>query len=168
MKNLVFCSKSLKNLALHKNLETLFVFSYSKSSGNLSLERLVQLPITLDWLVIGFDPCRHFNLEKTFFFGGRAFWNLAVNESVLFPIKVYPLEMFTRGSMFWRFHVAWATPLGDVHVDGMVKLYDLRSIQMHCIDYDSRGPKSGWFGLVSITFWWEKSRHNKWWEIIWL
>jgi len=47
-----------------------------------------------------------------------------------------------------RFHVAWATPLGDVHVDGMVKLYDLRSIQMHCIDYDSRGPKSGWFGLV--------------------
>ena len=21
---------------------------------------------------------------------------------------------------------------------------------MHCIDYDSRGPKSGWFGLVSI------------------
>ena len=47
-----------------------------------------------------------------------------------------------------RFHVAWSSPLGDVHVDGMVKLYDLRSIQMHFMDYDSRGPKSTWFGLV--------------------
>ena len=53
-----------------------------------------------------------------------------------------------------RFHVAWSTPFGDVKVDGMVKLYDLQSIQMHYIDCDDHGPKSNWFGLVDhrITY----------------
>jgi len=47
-----------------------------------------------------------------------------------------------------RFSVAWTSPRGDIHIDAKVKLYDMRSVQVHCLDYDSRGPKSGWFGLV--------------------
>ena len=47
-----------------------------------------------------------------------------------------------------RYHVAWSTPLGDIHVDSMVKLYDLKSVQTHFVDIDCRGPKSQWFCLV--------------------
>ena len=41
-----------------------------------------------------------------------------------------------------RHHVAWSTPLGDVRIDALVKLYDLLSIQAHHVECDNRGKRS--------------------------
>ena len=38
-----------------------------------------------------------------------------------------------------RHHVAWSTPLGDVRIDAMVKIYDMLSIQTHHAECDNRG-----------------------------
>ena len=38
-----------------------------------------------------------------------------------------------------RHHVAWSTPLGDVRVDAMVKIYDMLSVQVHHVECDNRG-----------------------------
>merc|ERR1719334_399860 len=47
-----------------------------------------------------------------------------------------------------RHHAAWSTPLGDIRIDAMVKIYDMLSIQTHHAECDNRGPMSRWFGLV--------------------
>ena len=70
-----------------------------------------------------------------------------------FPKSNYPKTRYSSPRIHFRgignrFHVIWTSEDEFIHMDRLVKVYDIESVHLHEIDVSSDGPKSPWFALV--------------------